>query len=782
MTSSTNNPILILRISFIILFGAFLSSCGEGGDEKTETSVTTTDEGVATLDGAVATMEQIYASDDFKLDRFGPARWLADKGGYTLVDKSETVEDGLDVVLYNQETDERTILISAEQLTPEGASSPLDIDDYIWSDDDTKALIFTNTERVWRRNTRGDYWVLNLETGQLKQTGIGMPESTQMFAKFSPDATRIAYVSENNIYVEDIATGEILALTDNGSKNLINGTFDWAYEEELGLRDGFRWSPDGTHIAYWQLDASGVKDFILINNTDDASNYPTLMQYSYPKVGEQMSSSRAGVIPAIGGETVWIDLPGDKRMHYLARMEWAESSDELIIQQLNRAQNTNTLFMANARTGDAGVVLVDRDDAWVELVNDLKWLNDGQDFTWVSEQSGWRNVYRVSRDGSSMTNLTPGGYDILSITNIDEAQNLLYFIASPDDSQRRYLFRTSLTDGSNLTRITPLDQSGDHRYQMSQDSQFAIHFFSDRDTPTQIDLVKIADHSRVRLFVDNAKAKENYDNLTKGKTEFFSVTNEEGVTMEGFARYPSTFDPSKKYPVLFYVYGEPAGQTARDNWGGTRDIWHSMLAEKGYIIMTMDNRGQPSPKGRDWRKAIYKKLGDVNTHDQMLSVKALLKERPYLDPERVGSWGWSGGGTSTLNLLFRYGDVYSMGMAVAPVPDLRLYDGIYQERYSGTLPEAAEAYEAANSITYADQLTGKLLVIHGTGDDNVHYQGTERLINRLVELNKSFDFMSYPNRTHGIREGEGTTLHLFNHMTRYLENNLEPGAKDKPIS
>ena len=774
----------LARLPFILICGLIFASCGteQEATDKVEESVSSTNETIAQLDGMVATMEQVYSSDDFKIDRFGPAKWLSAKNGYTLVDPSETVEEGLDVVLYNQLTNERTVLISAEQLTPEGSEKPLEIDDYIWSDDNTKILIFTNTERVWRQNTRGDYWVLKLETGELKQTGLSMPESTQMFAKFSPDGTRIAYVSENNIYVENLATTKITALTSNGSKNLINGTFDWAYEEELNLQDGFRWSPDGNKIAYWQLDTSGVKNFILINNTDDNSNYPTLIEYSYPKVGEQMSASRVGIIHATGGETTWVALPGDPRLHYLGRMGWANNSDELILQQLNRSQNTNNVFLAKVDTGEAAIILVDQDDAWVDLVNDLKWLDEGQAFSWVSDKSGWRNVYRVSRDGKEMINLTPGGFDILNIVNIDDKENFLYFIASPDDSQRRYLFRTSLIDGSGLKRLTPKDQLGDHSYQMSQDSKFAIHTFSNRNTPTRISLVSLPDHKQVRLFADNSKVKDNYDKLKKGKTEFFSITNEEGVTMEGFARYPSNFDPSKKYPVLFYVYGEPAGQTARDNWGGTRDLWHTLIAEKGYIIMTMDNRGQPSPKGREWRKAIHKKLGDLNTHDQMMSTKALLKERTYLDPVRVGVWGWSGGGTSTLNLMFRYGDVYNMGVAVAPVPDLRLYDGIYQERYSGTLPENAAAYETNNSITYAEQLKGNLLLIHGTGDDNVHYQGTERLINKLVEFNKPFDLMSYPNRTHGIREGEGTSLHLFNHMTRYIENNLKPGAQDKAIS
>ena len=721
------------------------------------------------------TPERLFDSEEFDLERFGPARWLEDGTGYTLLEDSEEVEDRLDIVRYDPQTGKREILVRATQLIPQGADEPLEIDDYGWSSDGNKALIYTNSKRVWRTNSRGDYWVLDLGSGKLSPVGRTFEPSSLMFATFSPDDDRIAYVHRNNIYVEELASGRIKQITRDGSETLINGTFDWVYEEEFGLQNGFRWSPDGRHIAYWQLDSTGVQSFILINNTD--SLYPTLHRFPYPKVGETNSAARVGVIKARGGRTTWMKLEGDARQHYPVYMEWAANSDELVIQQLNRRQNTDRLLLADAATGRVRTVLTERDEAWVDVVDDFQWFDDGRSFLWVSEKNGWRQIFRVDRDGKNEVLLTPGNYDAISILHADAGDGHVYFIASPDDPQRRYLYRAPLDGSGEARRLTPADQPGDHRYQISEDSAYAVHWYSRRDMPTVIDLVSLPDHERHQLFTDNEKVRASFEALERGKSEFFQVTTEDGVTMEGFLRLPSSFDPTKKYPVIFYVYGEPAGQTARDRWKD-RNLWHVLMNQKGYVTITMDNRGQPAPKGRAWRKVIYRRLGVLNMQDQMLGVQALLAERSYLDAERVGVWGHSGGGTSTLHLLFRYPDVYRVGVARAPVPDITLYDSLYQERYSGVLPDDAELYEAAKAITHAEGLEGKLLLIHGTGDDNVHYQGSERLINKLVSLGKQFDLMIYPNRTHGISGKEdGTTLHLGTLQTNYFLEHLPPGPR-----
>jgi dipeptidyl-peptidase 4 len=726
------------------------------------------------------TLERIYDSSDFDSEWFGGTRWLEDSSGFTQIEESVTVKDGHDVVRYIPATNDKSILISASQLIPEGSKTPLDISGFSWSKDSKFALIYTNTKRVWRENTQGDYWILSLEDGKLQQVGRKFPASSLMFAKFSPNGKNIAYVQKtgekiHDLYVENILSGDITRLTRDGSETTINGTFDWVYEEEFRLRDGFRWSPNSEKIAYWQLDATGVKDFTLINNTD--ALYPTLKTFSYPKVGEQNSAARIGVINITGGATTWMRVDGDPRMNYLAHLEWAANSDEVVIQQLNRRQNTNHMIIGNVKDGSVKTVYTDKDDTWLDVVTDFQWLDDGKEFLWVSEQGGWRQIYRISRDGQNIVNLTPGAYDVVSIVRVDESGNYIYFKASPDDPQRMYLYRVALDGSGTAERLTPLDQIGYHGYTVSHDGKWAFHSWSNRDMPTKTELISLPDHKLVTGFVENTKLQETYNGLAKGKSEFFQIDNGSGVKLEGYMRFPPNFDATKKYPVIFFVYGEPAGATALDHWAS--DFGPIMMAQKGYIYATIDNQGQPVPKGRTWRKSIYRTLGLTNVDDQAGAVKNLLAERPYMDSARIGIWGHSGGGTSTLHAMFRHGDVYSVGVSLAPEADIRLYDSIYQERYSGILPDDADYYEKAVALNYASQLTGKLLLMHGTGDDNVHYQNSERLINKLVENNIKFDFMAYPNRTHGIREGANTKKHLATKKMDYFLMNLPAGPRDR---
>lgn len=756
----------------LIIGASFLTASCDAPQSQSSANLT---------DTQAVTLERIYNSEDFESEWFGGTRWLQDGSGYTRIEKSESIEGGRDIIRYIPKTGEKEILISASQLIPEGLTTPLDISGFSWSSDGTQALIYTNTKRVWRRNTQGDYWILTQKDGKLHQVGKDFPASSLMFAKFSPDGKHIAYVQKtgekiHNLFVEPATGGKAKALTSDGSKTIINGTFDWVYEEEFGLQDGFRWSPDSSKIAYWQLDAAGVKDFTLINNTD--ALYPTLKTFSYPKVGEQNSAARVGAVNITGGATTWMRVDGDPRMNYIAHMEWAANSNEIVMQQLNRRQNTNNMVIGSIVNGSAHTVYTDKDEAWLNVVNDFQWLESGSEFLWVSEQGGWRQIYRISRDGQNITNLTPGAYDVVRIVRVDEAGGYIYFNASPNDPQRMYLYRVSL-DGSGATeQLTPKEQVGTHNYTISHDGKWAFHNWSNRDMPRKTELVSLPEHTQVTSLVENIKLQETYSALAKGKSAFFQVDNGSGVTLEGYMRFPSDFDVSKKYPVIVYVYGEPAGSTASDRFE-TRDMWAIMMTQKGYISVTIDNQGQPVPKGRAWRKSIYRTLGLTNVDDQAGAMKNLLTERPYMDAERVGIWGHSGGGTSTLHAMFRHGDVYSVGVSRAPVPDLRLYDSIYQERYSGVLPDDAEMYEKAVAINYAQQLKGKLLLMHGTGDDNVHYQGSERLINKLVENNIQFDFMSYPNRTHGIREGENTSLHMVTKQTEYFLTNLPAGPRDR---
>ena len=732
------------------------------------------------------TVERIFASPEFFPRGAGQLRWL-DDSTYTALQADPQRQGVAELTRVNARTGAREVLVSSALLTPSGASAPLGVENYVWSPDKRRMLVFTNSERVWRENSRGDYWVLDLGSRALRKLGgPDAPASSLMFAKFSPDGRRVAYVRQNDLYVEDVEGGAVTRLTRDGSRTIINGTFDWVYEEELSLRDGFRWSPDGQSIAYWQLDASGVRDFALINNTDSLYAFVTPVQY--PKAGGTNSAGRIGVVSTSGGDTRWMQIDGDPRNQYLARMDWAgaNNSAELLIQRLNRLQNQIDLLVADARTGAVKTILVERDSAWVDVVNDVRWLDRDTRFTWMSERNGWRRMYGVSRDGATVRALSADSMDVThpaflfgaqAVLGTDATGEFVYHYASPQNPTQLYLYRTSLRRPGVTTRVSPNDQPGTHNYNISPNGRYAIHSWSSFGSPPTIEVISLPDHRRVRVLQDNAELRTRVSALEQGPREFFRVDIGNGVQLDGWMLKPPGFDQSKKYPVLFYVYGEPASQTVTDSWGGATYLWHLMLSQMGYVVVSLDNRGTPAPRGRAWRKAIYNKLGEINSADQAAAAQAIARW-PFVDASRLGIWGWSGGGATTLNSLFRTPDVFRMGMAVSPVTDLRFYDSIYQERYMGLPQQNAEGYRNGSPVTYADRLRGQLLLVHGSGDDNVHYQNTEALVNALVKANKPFTMMSYPNRTHCICEGQGTSLHLYSLLTRYLREHLpatDPG-------
>lgn len=717
------------------------------------------------------TVDRIIAADDFRVEGFGPARWPGRGPAYTTL---EPGEGGRDLVKHDPATGTREVFVAAKELIPPGKDRPLSISDYAWSDDGKALLLFTNTRRVWRLETRGDYWGFDLRSRELAKVGGDAPEASLMFAKFSPDGKRVAYVRDSNLYVQDRAGGRIVTLTSDGSPTKINGTFDWVYEEEFSLRDGFRWSPDGRSIAYWQVDTSGLKDYHLINTTD--SLYPTLTAIRYPKVGQTNPAARVGVVPSVGGETRWMDVPGDPRDHYIARMDWAGPSD-LALQRLNRLQNTDELMLADARTGRVRVALTEKDDAWVDVVDDVHWLEGGRRFTWVSERDGWRRVYVAPREGGDPRPVTPGGSDVIDVVRVDEETGEIDYTASPDDPKSRYLFRARIDGSSKPARLSPSDQPGTHEYRVSPDGRWAFHTYSTFASPPVVELVSLPDHKVARVLVDNAATREKLAALKPTPTEFFRVDIGGGVELDGWCIKPPDFDPSKKYPLLIHVYGEPAGQTVLDRWGGRNAMWHRMLAQRGYVVASVDNRGTPASRGRAWRKSIYRQIGILASEDQAAALRAMERQWPWIDARRVGIWGWSGGGSMSPNAIFRHTDLYQTAVAVAFISDQTLYDTIYQERYMGLLADNPDGYRDGSPITFADRLRGNLLLIHGTGDDNCHYQSCERLVNALIAANRPFSMMAYPNRTHSISEGPNTSRHLYDTMTRFLEANLPPGPR-----
>jgi dipeptidyl-peptidase-4 len=703
-------------------------------------------------------------------------KWTRDGSGYFTAEGGQIVKNNLPSFT-------KDVIIAKSLLTPKGDTSPLSIRNFFFSGDDKKVLIYTNTKQVWRYDTRGDYWLLDLSNNSLRKMGKARPVSSLMFAKFSPDGNKVAYVSDHNIYVEDIATGKITAMTTNGTRKLINGTFDWAYEEEFFCRDGFRWSPDSKKIAYWQIDASGTKDHLMINNTD--SIYPFVVPVEYPIAGEPPSPFRIGVVDIGTAKTKWMSIPTDPVLQsYVPRMEWAANSDELVVQHLNRKQNQSDLLICNIITGLPKTIYSEKDAAWIDIMSlwnpsysygGWDWLNNGKEFLWAGEKDGWRHLYRVSRDGKTETLITRGSYDVIEICTIDEKSGYVYFYASPTNATQKYLYRAKLDGSTAAERLSPMSQNGTHAYAVSPTGKYAQHSFSNYYTPAAREWVSLPDH--VALDGNKVNTAVQKADSTKSNLSFFKVTTEEGVEMDAWMARPANFDPAKKYPVVFFVYTEPWGQEVVDRFGVAGNfLYKGNMANDGYIYVSIDNRGTPVPKGRAWRKSIYRKIGLVNIRDQALAAKEILK-RPYMDTSRVAVWGWSGGGTATLGLMFQYPEIYKTGIAVAAVGNQLTYDNIYQERYMGLPQENREDFVKGSPITYAKNLKGHLLYIHGTGDDNVHYNNAEMLINELIANGKQFQLMSYPNRTHGIFEGKGTSAHLQQLYTDYLRMYCPPGAR-----
>ncbi len=702
----------------------------------------------------------------------GAMTWLKDGERYSRMERNEKT-GGTDVVAYTAKDNKREVLIPSSFFINPETGKPIPVRSIIWSADNNQVLIYTNTKRVWRYDTKGDYWILNLKDGKLKQLGKTMPESSIMFAKFSPDGTRVAFVSNNNIYVEDLNTGKTTPITTDGNDKIVNGTFDWVYEEEFDCRDGFKWSPDGETIAYWQSNTDGTGVFDIINNVD--SMYPTILHFPYPKAGTTNSAVKVGYAPAKGGNTTWIEIPGDPRNNYIPRMEFIPESNELFIQQMNRQQNTNHVWIASIGSSTPENIFTDTDAAWLNTNDQITWLKNNKYFTWESERNGWRHLYRISRDGKEILPITKGEFDFISQEGIDLQKGLIYFIASPENFTQRYLYSAKLFGNGEVKRLSPEDQNGQHRYSISPTGKWAVHTFSNAATAPVIDMIAMPKHQTVRVIETNDHAQKQYEALGLRPKEFIKVTSGD-LELDAYMIKPVDFDSTRKYPVIIEVYGEPAGSTVQDVWGGG-DLWNQYMSNQGYIVVSIENRGANAPRGREWRKCIYGEVGTFASQDQARGIQDMAHRYPYIDASRIGITGWSGGGSQTLNCMFRYPEVFSTGIAIAFVADQRTYDTIYQERYMDTPQNNPEGYAKGSPITYTNGLKGNLLLIHGTGDDNVHYQNCEMLVDELVKHGKLFMQISYPMRSHSISEGQGTTLHLRKSMDKYWKENLPAGAQ-----
>ena len=700
-----------------------------------------------------------------------------------------TIKDN-NIVLVSTRGKEDKVILSSSQV------NNLEIESFSFSQSKNKILIFTQSVKVWRYNTRGDYWVYDFKKNEIQKLGRNMSGSSLMFAKFSPNERFVAYVSKEksesgirnsstsvNIYLESLDDRTIKKLTSsNGTKKLINGTFDWVYEEEFGCRDGFIFNEDGTRIAFWQIDANQVRDFYMINNTDSIYSYTIPVEY--PKVGEDLTPARIGVINLTNEEITWMKIPGEQNKFYLPRMTWMPGRNDLMIQQLNRKQNHSKIYIANANNGRTELLMEEKDDAWVDLRSSWpyqvqagwKFINNGKEFLYTTEKDGWSHIYRFDITNKTEYLVTKGNYDVVKPLAYDEKNESVYFIASPENPTERYLYKTSAKGDGKLIRVTPDVLEGSHNYQISTKAKYAFHSFSNYFTRPMQAIVSLPNHKFIN---ENQNMIEKYD-LEKKKDhplEFFEITTVDDVTMEGWIVKPKNLDKNKKYPVLFYFYSEPAGQTGVNRYGaGNNGLYDGNLGEDGYVYVTFDGRGTPSPKGRAWRKAIYRNIGRINVRDMAMGAKAVFEKYEFIDTSRVAVHGWSGGGTATLNCLFQYPEIFHTGIAVAAVANQLTYDNIYQERYMGDPKESYQDYVDGSPIKYAKNLEGNLLYIHGTGDDNVHYQNAEMLANELIKHKKIFYMLSYPNRSHGIRE-DGAYPHVRLMFTDFLRKNCPPGGR-----
>ncbi|MCD0472049.1 DPP IV N-terminal domain-containing protein [Flavobacterium sp. JAS] len=683
------------------------------------------------------------------------------------------VSSDQNVLVYDvDKLNQSTTVLTGEQLKNAGFNG--EVEDLVWNQNKTKVLVYTNSKTVWRAKTKGDYWFFDLATGKGRMLGSNLEESSLMFAKFSNDNENVAYVSKHNIYLENLASGKVTPLTTDGTDKVINGTFDWVYEEELAARDGFRWSPDGKSIAFWRVDASETKFHLMINNTD--ALYPFVVPVEYPKAGEKPSSVKIGVIDITSLKTNWLDIPGEPDNNYLVRMEWV-AKDAVMVIQLNRHQNQASIYNCNAQTGKANLIYQEKSPEWIDVFDissgvydgfPCQFVDNGKSFLWSSDADGWMHVYKISADGKKKTLLTTGNYDAYYKAYNDKTKSI-YYISSPKDATQRYLYETNLNSGKTK-RITPEEFEGTNEYQFSTDGSYAKHTNSNINRYYNIRLVSLSEHKKILPKEADVFAKPNRN----FSLEKFKVTTADGVEMDGIMAKPLDFDPTKKYPLFFYVYGEPMACVANDTpeFNGFIDL----LIPKGYIGIAMDNRGTPSLKGTKWRKSIYKNIGIINTRDQAMAAKEVLKWN-FIDADRVAVHGWSGGGAVTLNLMFQYPDIYKTGVAVSAVTDQHFYDNIYTERYMGLPSENEATYVQASPVTYAKNLKGNLLYIHGTGDDNVHYKNAEVLINELIKYDRMFNLMIYPNRSHSIYEGQGTTRHLVDTFIKFVNEKCPPGAK-----
>lgn len=714
--------------------------------------------------GQQLTVEQIYGSDQLAARTYEVV-WMAEPGRFArLVPDEDGVSElwSVDAV-----SGDSLKLISAAELTPQREEAPLAIESVQFSTDGRRVLIFADAERVWRDRTRGSYYVFDLPNREL--SAVGASTRGQMFARFSPDGGRVAFVRDGDLHVFDIDSGAERRLTHDGGGVVVNGTSDWLYEEELGLRAAFRWSPDGERIAFWRFDQSPVPIFPLYDAT---SAYPAITPIRYPKAGESNSAVRIGTIEVESGRITWFDVEGGDEA-YLPWMEWAASSEEVLVQRLNRRQNQLDVLLGTAATGETRLLFSEVSDTWLEGGRDVHWMAGGEAFVWPSDRDGYRHLYVYGRDGELRRQLTSGAWAVMSVEGVDTTSAVVYFVAAAESPMTRAVMASDL-DGTNQTRLL-VGGRGMRSVSFSPDFSRFIETASTISTPPVVTLRERSGDA-IRVIDDNAELLERLDRLRLREPEFTDLRAADGTRLNAWIMKPRSFDPSRAYPLLMYTYGGPGSQTVVDGWGGERYLWHQMLVERGVLVASVDNRGTGA-RGRAYERQIYRRLGQLEAADQLAAARQLA-DLAYVDPEHVGIWGWSYGGYLALMTALSSNGFIIAAVAVAPVTDWMYYDTAYTERFMQKPEENPEGYRLAAPARMADQLRSDLLIVHGTGDDNVHPQHTTVMIDALIAAGRPFDMALYPNRTHSL-SGGNTRVHLFDRISRYLLERLatEPATE-----
>ncbi len=713
-----------------------------------------------------ARLRVIYERREFAARSVRPLTWLPDGSGVITLEERRAGSGERELMLHDTRDGRRSTLLSLEKLVVPGRAQPLTIEDGAVLPDGARLLLLTSAPVPSGSGRRlVDYWHFDRRSGTLEPLVAGA-DRIPLRASLSPDGARFLYAREHNLYVRDFAGGRTTALTSDGVVDaLMNGAGAW--------------SADGRSIVYVQSDSRAVALRPMLDTSDPT--YPQVQYRRFAKVGGVIPTLRVGVVSADGGETRWLAVPGAPEGYYLGGVSFA-GPDEVLIERLSRGRDARSFLIANLKTGGLSTLYAETDPAWVDASYaanaGLEWIHGGRAFVLLSEKGGWRQAYVHSRDGAPPKLLTPGPSDVIARGRTAETQGYFYYLASPENATQRYLYRVRLDGKTGPERVSPGNEPGTHSYEFSPDGRFAVHTYSTYDTPPRIQLVELPSHRAISILEANEPLREKARAWFEQPVEFLKLTIAGGVEMDAWLLKPPGFDPSRKYPLFIFIYGEPHLQTVTDDWsGGGQNLFSRAIAEAGYLVASIDNRGTPAPKGAAWRRAVFGSLGPLSTDEQAEGLRELGRQRPYVDLSRVGIWGWSGGGSNTLNAIFRKPNDYHVAIAVAPKPRPELYNAWFQEIFMRTPATNPDGYRTAAAINYAEGLKGRLLIMHGSGETNTHIQITEALVDRLIELGKRFDYMTYPNRDHGLSEGPGSTLHVRSLIARYLIENLPPGPR-----